>query len=80
MTYTTRRIVYPEGDTADIGWTLRFNQLVGVDGRPLNLPLTTTRLIAYRVYRITTQETRNEQIVEYHLEQLFPAELRAYLG
>jgi hypothetical protein len=80
MRYTTRRIVYPEGDTAEIDWPLRFNQLVGVDGRPLGLPLTTTRLIAYRVYRVSTNDTRNEQIVEYHLEQLFPEQLRGYLG
>lgn len=80
MRYTTHRIVYPEGDTAEINWSLRFNQLVGVDGRPLRLPLITTRLIAYRVNRVSTKDTRNEQIVEYHLEQLFPEQLGGYLG
>lgn len=78
MRYVTRQIVYPEGDTREIEWTLRFGQLVDVSGKPLALPLPTARMLAYRVRGIATEETRNEDIVRYTLEQLFPDELEGY--
>ncbi len=78
MKYDTRMLVYPEGDTQEIGWQLRFNQLVDVAGRPLAIPVPTVRMIAYRVRRISNEETRNEHVTRYFLEQLFPDELAAY--
>jgi len=71
-------LVYPEGDEQEIGWHLRFNQIVDVGGRPLSLPLSTVRMLAFRVYRITNEETRNEHLVRYHLEQLYPEDLAEY--
>ena len=78
MRYQTRLLVYPEGDTQEVTWSLRFNQVVDVSGRPVALPLTTVRTLAYRVVRIDHQDTRNEEIVRYHLEQLFPEDLVEY--
>lgn len=78
MKYDTRMIIYPEGDEQEIDWPLRFNQLVDVAGRPLALPVPTARMLAFRVYRVSTEETRNEHITRYHLEQLFPDDLAAY--
>jgi hypothetical protein len=78
MRYATRQIVYPEGDRQEIDWTLNFGQLVGVSGRPLGLPVPTVRMIAFRVKRISTEETRNEDITSYYLEQLFPEDLAEY--
>jgi hypothetical protein len=78
MKYDTRMLVYPEGDTQEIDWQLRFNQLVDVAGRPLTIPVPTVRMIAYRVRRVSSEETRNEHITRYFLEQLFPADLAAY--
>lgn len=78
MRYVTRQLVYPEGDTQEIEWSLRFGQLVDVSGKPLNLPVPTVRMLAFRVGRISTDETRNEDITSYYLEQLFPDDLAAY--
>jgi hypothetical protein len=80
MKYETRILVYPEGDTQEIDWPLRFHQLVDVSGRPLQLPLPTVRMLAYRVRRISNEETRNEYVTEYYLEQLFPQDLAEYAG
>jgi hypothetical protein len=77
--YDTRVLVYPEGDTQEIDWSLRFNQIVDVGGRPLELPLPTVRMLAYRVRRVDHEDTRNEEITRYHLEQLFPDDLAAYV-
>lgn len=80
MKYDTRILVYPEGDTQEIEWPLRFNQLVDVSGRPLATPLPTARMLAYRVRGVSSEETRNEYVTRYHLEQLFPEDLAEYTG
>lgn len=78
MRYTVRQIIFPEGDKQEIGWPLRFHQVVDVGGRPIQLPVATTRMLAYRVFRVSTEDTRNEEITTYHLEQLFPDDLSEY--
>lgn len=78
MRWVTRMLVYPEGDTQEIEWPLHFGQIVDVTGKPLDLPVPTVRMIAYRVRRVSTEETRNEDIISYYLEQLFPEELAPY--
>ena len=78
MELLTRLVVYPEGDTAEIGHDLAVNQLVDVNGLPLRLPLPTSRMIAYRVFRKSTQVVRREEIVSYHLELVPEAELRGF--
>lgn len=71
--------MFPEGDRQEIPHTLRFNQLVDINGNPIPLPLATTKMIAYRVFRITSESTRNEDITEYHLEIVRPAELTEFV-
>ncbi len=68
MDLLTRRIVFPEGDTQEIPHDLRINQLVDLNGYPLPLPLTDTRIIAYRVFRKSTAAERHEETVSYYLE------------
>ncbi len=80
MKYDTRLLVYPEGDTQEIDWQLRFNELVDVSGRPLQVPVPTVRMLAYRVRRVSNEETRNEHVTRYYLEQLYPDDLAAYTG
>jgi len=72
------RIVYPEGDELEIGHDLGINQLVDLNGSPLRLPLPTSRMIAYRVYRKSTQIVRREEIVSYYLELVSARELEQY--
>lgn len=78
MKYATRILVYPEGDTQEIEWELRFHQIVDVSGRPMRLPVASERMLAYRVFRVSNEETRNEHVTRYHLEQLYPDDLAAY--
>jgi len=78
MRIPLRIIVFPEGDRQEIPHTLRFNQLVDINGNPIPLPLSTTKMIAYRVFKITSESTRNEDITEYHLEIVRPAELSEF--
>jgi len=64
----TFMIVYPEGDSREIERELRVNQLVDLNGNPLSLPLPTPRMIAYRVWKISTRVERKCEETWYHLE------------
>lgn len=70
-------IVYPEGDSQEIAGPLRFNQLVGLNGEVLQLPLSNPRTIVYRVYRISRDEKKGETISYYHLELVQGEELES---
>ena len=76
MELITRSIIYPEGDTHEIEHTLRINEYVDLNGNPLAVPLSTLRVIAYRVYKMTTQTGRGFTNVKYHLELVRRPELR----
>ncbi len=78
MIETVRIIHYPEGDTREISRPVRHGMLVDINGAELRPPLPTIRMIAYRVWKITTERTRNEEITHYWLEQVFPDELREW--
>jgi hypothetical protein len=80
MQLYTSKIIYPEGDEQEINHPLRINQLVDINGIPLELPLRTTRIIAYRVYRISTESNIGEEITSYHLELIWERELREFLA
>jgi len=80
MQLYTRKIIYPEGDAQEINRPLSISQLVDINGNPLELPLRTTKIIAYRVYRISTQSNIGEEITSYHLELLWEQELRELLA
>jgi hypothetical protein len=69
MHLTTREIVYPEGDSQDVPHPLAINQLVDLNGYPLDLPLT-RRQIVYRVRKAATSSHRNGEVVSYYLEQV----------
>ena len=79
MINSIRKILYPEGDNREISHTLKINQLVDLNGIPLELPLQSARIIAYRVCRITMQSTRNDNITHYHLELMNRIDLRSFV-
>ena len=68
MTLYSYVLVYPDGEAQEAVVQLRINQLVDLNGIPLKLPLPTSRMIVYRVYKITESETRGERVTRYHLE------------
>jgi len=73
----TFTIEYPEGDAREIEHQLRVNQLVDLNGNPLPLPLASPRIIAYRVWKISTEAGRNTEDVVYHLELVTRPELES---
>jgi hypothetical protein len=75
MRLTTREIVFPEGDRQEIPHALGVNQLVDLNGFPLEMPPATTRQIVYRVRRMSTASERNGDVVSYYLELVGRPEL-----
>ncbi len=73
-------VVYPEGDSLEIEHQLRVNQLVDLNGNPLSTPLPTARMIAYRVWKISTRAERHSEEISYHLELVRRPELDALAG
>ncbi len=68
MEIKIKQIVYPEGDNQEIDHKLNINQLVDLNGYPLTLPLTTTKMIVYRVHKISTRSSIGEEVTSYFLE------------
>jgi hypothetical protein len=73
----THTIIYPEGDTREIEHGLAVNQLVDLNGNPLPLPLRNTRMIVYRVWKISTRSERHTEEVSFHLELVTRPELES---
>lgn len=70
-------VKYPEGDEREIEHELRVNQLVDLNGRPLALPLPTSRMIVYRVWKVSTRAERHTEEITYHLELVTRPELES---
>lgn len=75
MIAATRYVVYPEGDRQEIGHMLSISSLVGVNSAPVVAPAQDGRQILYRVARMTTEQTRNEEATLYWLELLTRPEI-----
>ncbi|MCL2129933.1 MAG: hypothetical protein FWH35_08440 [Treponema sp.] len=73
-------IVYPEGDSQEIQGRLRLNQLVDVNGNPLNLPLPTNKMIVFRVEKIQTKEHKGGSETYHYLEQVSAGELLEFVN
>lgn len=68
-------LVYPDGDTQEIGGPVDFNAIVGLNGERVPLPLPSHRMIVYRVYKVKREERKGERISLYHLELIRGEEL-----
>jgi hypothetical protein len=71
-------IVFPEGDVQEVPGRLRVNQLVDINGNPIPLPLSTNRMIAFRVIRIQQKERKGSSETYHYLELVSAEELREY--
>lgn len=78
MTLYEFHIVYPEGETREIGHQLRMDDIIDLNGFPLALPLPSNRMIAYHIARKRTAEERGLVVTWYFLEQLNSDELIEY--
>ena len=73
-------IVFPEGDAQEIQGRLMLNQLVDVNGNPLDLPLPTNRMVVFRVEKIKTDDHKGGSETYHFLEQVSARELLEYVG
>lgn len=78
MRFDVFKIIFPEGDNQEIQHRLKVNQMVDINGNPLPLPLPSSKMIVYRVYKISTSSNINEDITNYHLEQMSVYELEEF--
>lgn len=78
MRSTEFYVVFPEGDVQEIDGRLGIEQIVDLNGRPLALPLPTSRMIAFRVARISTKEDRGSTSVYHYLDLLGAEDLAPY--
>jgi hypothetical protein len=79
MYITDNFIVFPEGDTQEIRGRLTLNQLVDINGNPLDLPLPTNRMIVFQVVKISTNEYKGGKEIYHYLEQVSARELMEYI-
>ena len=68
-------IVFPEGDVQEISKRLPFNSLVDMNGNVLTPPLTTNKMIVFRVDAIKTEEKKGTSETYHFLELLSAEEL-----
>ena len=78
MTLYNQYIVYPEGDIQEITNTLTVDRIVGLNGVPLQLPLPTPKMIAYRVSKVVKREKKGEVNRYYYLELLTRKDMLEY--
>jgi hypothetical protein len=78
MTIDEFYIVYPEGESQELDSGLRIDALVDLNGRPLSLPLSDPRIIAYRVVKIRHSEERGVHAVFHYVELVSARELLSY--
>jgi hypothetical protein len=79
MFITEYFIVFPEGDAQEIRGRLSLNELVDINGNPLELPLQTNRMIVFRVAKISTNEHKGGKEIYHYLEQMSARELLEYV-
>jgi len=75
MELFTFKLKYPEGDEREIEHSLNFNQIVDLNGNPIRIPIPSSKMIIYRVYKISTSEERKEITKNYYLELVTGKEL-----
>jgi hypothetical protein len=71
-------VVFPEGDVQEIQGRLSLNEIVGINGQSLPLPLPSSKTIAFRVARIKVNENRGGSETFHFLELLSARELIPY--
>ncbi|MCL2265076.1 MAG: hypothetical protein FWC22_03440 [Treponema sp.] len=73
-------IVFPEGDIQEIQGRLPFNSLVDMNGNILYPPLPTSRMIAFKVKGIKTEERTGLTEVYHFLDLVSAVELEEYIN
>ena len=75
MLITEFFIIFPEGDVQEIRGRLPINAIVDINGNQLSLPLPTNKMIAFRIAKISVNETRGTCETYHHLELLSAQDL-----
>jgi hypothetical protein len=72
-------IVFPEGDAQEIKGRLPFNAVVDMNGNVLSIPLSTNKMIAYKVAAIKTEEKKGSSETYHFLDLLSAEDLLEYV-
>lgn len=75
MHMETSYLVFPDGDRQETQRNLRLDELVDMNGNPIPLPPPSSRMIAYRVFRIRKIEERGSTDSLHYLELVPASEL-----
>lgn len=79
MTLYEKYLHFPDGDILEISHFLSINQIVDIHGKPIEMPISTNRILAYSVCRQKTTEEKGLVVTNYYLYQLSAYELLEYL-
>ncbi|QEJ94049.1 hypothetical protein [Treponema phagedenis] len=71
-------LVFPDGERQEIPYPVQVYSLVDMNGRALNIPLPTNKMLAYQVSGKRTFEERGIVQTFYLLEQLDANELMEF--
>ena len=66
-------LVHPDGERQEIENSLQMNQVVDMNGRPLRIAPPAPRIIAYRIFRVTTRDETGFRR-RYHYAELMNME------
>lgn len=73
-------VIFPEGDVHEIPGRLPINGLVDIKGTILPLPLSTRRIIAFRVAKIKTRENKGGNETFHYFALLSALNLLEFTG
>lgn len=79
MTTETRWLVYPDGDRQETERVLGIDEIVDMNGFPLRMPPQSSRIVAYRVFKVRRFEERGELDVLHYLELVPASELESMI-
>lgn len=70
MEYFNYFLLFPEGESQEISHSLRFGDIVDINGNVCTLPMLSPRKIAYKVTSIQKKTHFKETTIYYSLELL----------
>jgi hypothetical protein len=71
-------LVYPGGERQEIGKSLQMNQVVDMNGHPLRISPPAPRIIAYRIFRVSTRDETGFRRRYHYAELMNMEQLESY--
>ena len=71
-------LVHPDGERQEIENSLQMNQVVDMNGRPLRIASPAPRIIAYRIFRVSTRDETGFRRRFHYAELLTMEQLESF--